>query len=71
MTTNLALWDRTLRVALGLILLSLTVLGPHTLWGLAGLVPLVTGLWGFCPLYRLIGLSTCASGKHDASHPVT
>jgi hypothetical protein len=42
--------DRVIRVALGLVLLSLTVLGPQTLWGLVGIVPLVTGLAGSCPL---------------------
>lgn len=51
--------DRSIRVVLGLILLSLVFIGPQTLWGWVGLVPLVTGLVGFCPLYRLIGLNTC------------
>jgi Protein of unknown function (DUF2892) len=47
-------------VALGLGVLSLTVLGPHTLWGLLGFIPLLTGTVGFCPVYRLFGLSTCS-----------
>jgi DUF2892 family protein len=51
--------DRVLRVVVGLVLLSLTVVGPNTLWGFVGLVPLVTGLIGFCPLYKLLGLNTC------------
>lgn len=51
--------DRTLRVLVGLALLSLTVVGPQSLWGLIGLVPLVTGLAGFCPLYRVLGINTC------------
>jgi Protein of unknown function (DUF2892) len=51
--------DRSLRVIAGIGLLSLTVLGPKTAWGLVGLVPLVTGLAGTCPLYTLLGLSTC------------
>jgi hypothetical protein len=59
MTRNEATWDRVLRVVLGLALLSLVVVGPQTLWGLIGLVPLVTGLAGYCPLYQVIGLSTC------------
>jgi hypothetical protein len=59
MSNNEAGWDRGIRVVLGLGLLSLTIIGPHTLWGLVGLVPLVTGLWGFCPLYRVFGWSTC------------
>lgn len=51
--------DRALRVVLGLALLSLVFFGPKTLWGLVGLVPLVTGLIGSCPLYSLLGLRTC------------
>jgi hypothetical protein len=52
-------WDRALRIILGLGLLSLTVIGPQTWLGLVGIIPLVTGLWGFCPLYRVLGVSTC------------
>lgn len=50
--------DRAIRVVLGLGLLSLTVVGPHTLWGLVGVIPLLTGILGSCPLYTVIGLST-------------
>lgn len=57
--TNEGTLDRALRVALGLALLSITVVGPQTLWGLVGIVPLATGLLGSCPLYTLFGLSTC------------
>lgn len=60
MTSNVGGLDRALRIALGLGLLSLTVIGPMTPLGFVGLVPLATGLIGFCPAYRLIGLSTCA-----------
>ncbi|MDP3277151.1 MAG: DUF2892 domain-containing protein [Deltaproteobacteria bacterium] len=63
MKTNEASWDRIVRVVLGLALLSLTVVGPHTWWGLVGLVPLLTGLVGFCPLYRVFGMSTCPVAK--------
>jgi hypothetical protein len=61
MTRNEATWDRVLRVILGLGGLSLVVMGPQTLWGLVGLVPLATGLAGYCPLYRVVGLSTCSA----------
>ena len=50
--------DRMARLGLGLLLVSLTAWGPHTLWGLVGLVPLATALSGSCPLYTLVGLST-------------
>ena len=52
--------DRGARIVLGLILLSLVFIGPQSLWGLVGLIPLTTGLAGFCPLYRLLGISTCS-----------
>lgn len=51
--------DRAVRIVLGLGLLSLTFAGPQSPLGFIGLVPLATGLIGFCPLYKLVGLSTC------------
>lgn len=61
MTRNEAGWDRIARVVLGAAVLSLTFVGPHTLWGLLGLLPLATGLVGFCPAYRLLGVGTCTA----------
>ena len=55
--------DRVLRVVLGVVLLSLVVVGPQTYWGLIGVVPLVTGLVGNCPLYSLLGFRTCPLSK--------
>jgi Inner membrane protein YgaP-like, transmembrane domain len=55
--------DRIIRVIVGLVLLSLTLVGPQTLWGLVGLVPLATGLLGYCPAYTLLGLNTCPLSK--------
>ena len=57
--TNEGAVDRVLRIVIGIALLSLTVVGPKTSWGFVGLVPLVTGLAGTCPLYTLLGLNTC------------
>jgi len=57
---NEGLLDRVLRVILGTVLLSLTVLGPMTAWGYIGIVPILTGLFGFCPIYKILGLSTCS-----------
>jgi len=56
--------DRVLRVILGIGLLSLAFIGPKTPWGYLGLVPLATGLLGSCPLYPLLGLSTCPVKLH-------
>lgn len=50
--------DRALRIIVGLLLLSLVFVGPHTPWGLIGIVPLVTGLSGYCPVYGLFGFRT-------------
>ncbi len=51
--------DRAVRVVLGLAVLSLYFVGPKTPWAFLGLVPLLTGLLGSCPLYTLFGISTC------------
>lgn len=59
--------DRVIRVIAGLALLSLVFVGPQTLWGLLGLIPLITGLVGSCPAYRLLGLSTCPLKPGDAA----
>jgi hypothetical protein len=50
--------DRALRVILGLGLLAVALFGPKTPLGYLGIVPLVTGLLGSCPLYSLVGAST-------------
>jgi hypothetical protein len=51
--------DRALRIIAGLVLISLVFIGPQTAWGWIGIVPLATGLLGFCPAYRLFGINTC------------
>ncbi|GIK49667.1 MAG: DUF2892 domain-containing protein [Hyphomonadaceae bacterium] len=55
--------DRILRVLVGIGVLSLAFIGPQTLWGYLGLIPLATGLVGFCPLYALLGVNTCGARK--------
>ena len=59
MTPNVGPVDRFIRVAVGLVLLSLIVIGPQTWWGLIGLIPLATAVIGWCPPYALLGISTC------------
>lgn len=63
MNKNEALWDRIVRVVIGLAVLSLAFVGPQTAWGYLGFVPLLTGLVGFCPLYRALGVATCESSR--------
>ena len=59
MRPNEGTLDRVLRVVVGLGVLSLAFVGPQTPWAYLGLVPLLTGLVGFCPLYAVLGLRTC------------
>jgi len=60
LTRNEGTLDRLFRIVFGLALLSLVIVGPKTLWGLAGLVPLATGIVGSCPLYSIVGINTCS-----------
>ena len=46
-------------LGLGLGILSLVFVGPQSIWGLLGLVPIATGLSGWCPPYAIFGISTC------------
>lgn len=55
--------DRVLRVIVGLGILSLAFVGPQTPWGYIGIVPVLTGLLGWCPAYTLLGINTCAVKK--------
>lgn len=59
MPRNEGVADRVLRVLVGVVLLSIVFVGPQTPFGWIGLVPLVTGLVGSCPLYTVLGLRTC------------
>lgn len=56
--TNEHAIERVLRVAIGAGLLAIVFVGPHTPWGLVGIVPLATGLIGSCPLYTAFGFRT-------------
>jgi hypothetical protein len=51
--------SRVIRVVIGLGLVSLAVVGPNTRWGWVGLLPLLTGLTGFCPVCSIPGLKAC------------
>jgi hypothetical protein len=58
MRRNLGPIDRAIRIIVGMILVSLTMVGPQTAWGFLGLIPLATAFLGWCPLYTLFGIST-------------
>lgn len=55
--------DRVVRVVLGLGLVSLVFVGPQTPFGWLGIIPIVTGALGSCPLYRPFGINTAGKGK--------
>ena len=59
MKTNEHPVERVLRVALGVALIGMAVSGTIGVWGYIGVVPLLTGALGSCPLYTLFGISTC------------
>ena len=61
MKKNMASWDRAARVVIGLVLIALALTGSIGLWGWIGVVPLLTGLVGNCPLYSVVGIKTCKS----------
>ncbi len=51
--------ERVVRILIGLGVVSLVFIGPKTMWGWLGLLPIVTGATGICPLYTVLGISTC------------
>jgi hypothetical protein len=55
---NVGNLDRTLRILIGQTLVALAAIGTIGLWGFIGIVPLVTGVIAFCPLYTLLGIKT-------------
>jgi hypothetical protein len=59
MKRNVHKIERVVRIVAGLAILSLVFVGPQTPWGWLGLVPLATGVLGWCPPYALLGISTC------------
>ena len=65
MKANVGGIDRILRIVAGLVLIALAVTGTVGLWGWIGVVPLLTGLLGWCPAYPLLGMSTCPMKKNN------
>lgn len=59
MKKNIHSIERIIRILLGLVLVSLAFVGPQNKWFLLGVIPLLTGLIGWCPPYQLLGISTC------------
>ncbi len=63
MKCNVGTIDRILRVLAGATLITLAATQTVGVWGWIGVVPLVTGLFKFCPAYMLVGLNTCPIEK--------
>ncbi len=63
MKLNVGTIDRVLRVLAGIVLIGLAATGTVGIWGYIGVVPLLTGLFSFCPLYTLLGINTCPMKK--------
>lgn len=64
MKANVGGIDRVLRVVVGLALIGMTLANVIGVWGWIGVVPLLTGIFGFCPAYLPFGLSTCPMHKN-------
>lgn len=63
MKSNMGTIDRALRVIVGLVLIALTLTGNIGVWGWLGMVPVLTGSFGICPLYSILGINTaCKKG---------
>ena len=59
MTQNIGNMERIIRILGGLVLIALAATNSVGVWGWVGLVPLATGLMGWCPPYSLLGINTC------------
>jgi hypothetical protein len=67
MKQNIHNIERIARVALGVGLLSLAFVGPENKWFFLAVIPVVTGVVGWCPLYTVFGISTCSLGKKKSA----
>ena len=63
MSKNVGNPERLIRIIVGLALIAIVFVGPKTVWGWIGVVPLLTGLIGWCPPYKLLGINTCKMKK--------
>lgn len=59
MKSNVGGVDRIFRIVIGLVLIALAATGVVGWWGWIGVLPLLTGLFRFCPAYPILGFSTC------------
>lgn len=65
MTKNIHPTERKIRIVAGAFIASMAFWGPANYWFLIGLVPLATGLAGWCPPYAMLGINTCNLGTKN------
>ncbi|EWH02733.1 membrane protein [Halomonas sp. BC04] len=63
MKSNVGGADKIARIVIGALLIVLALAGVIGAWGWVGVLPLATGLFNFCPAYRLLGINTCKLRK--------
>lgn len=63
MTRNMGSADRAIRAIIGVVLIALVFIGPQTVWGWVGIIPIATALMGNCPAYSLVGIKTCKNSN--------
>ena len=63
MKVNEGAIDRGLRIVAGLVLIGLAATGTVGAWGYVGVIPLVTGAIGMCPIYSLLGIDSCPTSR--------
>lgn len=64
MKSNVGGMDKIARIVIGVALVVLAAMGQIGVWGYIGIVPILTGLFNFCPLYPLLGINTCGVRKN-------
>ncbi len=67
MQPNIGNIERVIRIVAGLVVLSLAFVGPQSPWAYLGIVPVMTGIIGWCPPYAMLGISTCKKGDRSSS----
>ncbi len=63
MKKNIHSIERAVRIVAGTLIASMVFWGPTNMWFLLGLVPMATGIVGWCPPYAMLGINTCNLGK--------
>lgn len=65
MKKNIGNVERVVRVILGIVVVSLTFVGPRSPWAFLGIIPIVTGVIGYCPPYALLGIDTTSQAGNE------